>query len=247
LTLAFTPPAPPCILSFMDAIRRTLADNLAHVETRLAAACRRAGRSRADVTLVGVTKSVSAAVASELFALGVRDLGEGRPQELWHKAALLPDARWHLVGHLQRNKIDRTLPLAHRLHSFDSVRLLDALEAIIGDYPINVFLEVNCSGEAKKQGFAPEEVIGLAERLRTLSRVRVCGLMTMAAIADDPESSRPAFARLRTLRDRLREEVGDLHPLDELSMGMSGDFEVAVEEGATCVRVGTTLFAGLEP
>ena len=229
----------------MDAIRQTLADNLARVESRLAAACERAGRSRHEVTLVGVTKSVSASVASELFALGIRDLGEGRPQELWHKATILPDARWHLVGHLQRNKIERTLPLVHRLHSVDSLRLLDALEAAPGDKPIDVFLEVNCSGESNKQGFAPEEAAGLGERLRSLSRVRVCGLMTMAAVADDPEAARPAFARLRTLRDRMRDELGGLHPLDELSMGMSGDFEVAIEEGATCVRLGTVLFTGL--
>ena len=229
----------------MDAIRQTLADNLARVEARLAAACERAGRSRHEVTLVGVTKSVSTEVASELFALGIRDLGEGRPQELWHKATLLPDARWHLVGHLQRNKIERTLPLVHRLHSVDSVRLLDALEATPGERPIDVFLEVNCSGESAKQGFAPEDAAKLGEKLRSLTRVRVCGLMTMAAVADDPAAARPAFARLRTLRDRLRDELGGLHPLDELSMGMSGDFEVAVEEGATCVRIGTVLFEGL--
>jgi PLP dependent protein len=230
----------------MDAIRQTLADNLARVESRLTAACERAGRSRHDVTLIGVTKSVSAEVASALFALGVRDLGEGRPQELWHKAAALPPGvRWHLVGHLQRNKIERTLPLVHRLHSVDSVRLLDALEAAPGGRPIDVFLEVNCSGESAKQGFAPEEAAGLGEQLRSLTRVRVCGLMTMAAVADDPEAARPAFARLRNLRDRMRDELGGLHPLDELSMGMSGDFEVAVEEGATCVRIGTVLFEGL--
>ena len=229
----------------MDAIRHTLADNLARVESRLAAACERAGRSRSDITLVGVTKSVTPEIAAELFALGVRDLGEGRPQELWHKSALLPAARWHLVGHLQRNKIERTLPLVHRLHSVDSVRLLDALEAVAGERPIDVFLEVNCSGESAKQGFTPEDAAKLGDMLRSLSRVRVCGLMTMAAIADDPEAARPTFARLRNLRDQMRDELGGLHPLDELSMGMSGDFEVAVEEGATCVRVGTVLFEGL--
>ena len=232
----------------MDTIRHILADNLAHVESRLAAACRRAGRSRTDVTLVGVTKSVSAPIAAELFALGVRDLGEGRPQELWHKAALLPaDVRWHLVGHMQRNKIDRTLPLAHRLHSIDSVRLLDALEAMPGEEKIDVFLEVNCSGEANKQGFAAEEVLGLGDHLRTLSHVCVRGLMTMAAIADDPEACRPTFARLRELRNELRLMVGAAHPLNELSMGMSSDFEIAIEEGATCVRIGTILFTGLPP
>jgi pyridoxal phosphate enzyme (YggS family) len=231
-----------------DAVRAVLAANLAGVEDRLAAACRRAGRERAQVTMVAVTKTVSAGVARVLLELGVRDLGESRPQELWHKAERLPDTvRWHLIGHLQRNKIDRTLPLVEMIHSVDSLRLLSALDEA-GERrgrPVEVLLEVNCSGEASKHGFTPAEVPGLATTLRGVKGCRVLGLMTMAAPEDDPERCRPTFALLRRLGEELRREAGDLHPLTDLSMGMSNDFEVAVEEGATLVRLGTILFAGL--
>jgi pyridoxal phosphate enzyme (YggS family) len=229
---------------------QTLAARLAAVEERLRAACARAGRDRAAVTLVAVTKTVPAAVAALLPSLGVRDLGESRPQELWRKAATLPGARWHLVGHLQRNKVERTLPLVHAIHSIDSLRLLEAVEAgcaagLAGHRPLPVLLEVNASGEAAKHGFAPRDVPGLAPALAGLKHVRVDGLMGMAAYEDDPERCRPTFAALRGLRDHLKGLVGPAHPLDQLSMGMSNDFEVAVEEGATLVRLGTVLFEGL--
>jgi pyridoxal phosphate enzyme (YggS family) len=227
----------------LDLLRTRLAD----VEERLSAACARAGRRRADVTLVAVTKTVSVAVAALLPQLGVRDLGESRPQELWRKAAALPEVRWHLVGHLQRNKAERTLPLVCCIHSVDSVRLLQAIAAggtRIGRSP-EVLLEVNCSGEASKAGFAPADVPGLAPVLAALRHVRVAGLMTLAAPEEDPQRCRPAFRLLRELRARLQAEVGAAQPLTELSMGMSNDFEVAVEEGATLVRLGTVLFEGL--
>jgi pyridoxal phosphate enzyme (YggS family) len=218
------------------------------VEERLHAACCRAGRSRGDVTLVAVTKTASIEAVAEMVALGVRDLGESRPQELWRKAAVLPaSARWHLIGHLQRNKIERTLPLVCRIHSVDSLRLLRALEeeAERQGRTVDALLEVNASGEAAKHGFAPEEAAGLAPALRELKRVRVTGLMTMAAYEEDPQRCRPAFAALRELRDRLRIAVGEAPTLTDLSMGMTNDFEVAVEEGATLVRIGTALFDGL--
>jgi pyridoxal phosphate enzyme (YggS family) len=226
----------------------TIAARLAAVEERLRAACRRAGRPRGDVTLVAVTKTVPVEVAALLPGLGLLDLGENRPQELWRKAAALPPAvRWHLIGHLQRNKVERTLPLVYRIHSVDSLRLLQALEEEAGrrQTPIEVLLEVNASREASKHGFVPEEVPGLAPALAGLRHVRVGGLMTMAAYEEDPERCRPTFAALRGLRDRLRAELGPAHPLAHLSMGMSNDFEVAVEEGATLVRLGTVLFEGL--
>ena len=229
----------------MTSLHDILAGNLAHVEDRLRAACARAGRDRREVTLVAVTKTVPVEVAELLPGLGVSDLGENRPQELWRKAARLPAVRWHLIGHLQRNKIERTLPLVHRVHSVDSRRLMTALEQSQPAVPLGVFLEVNCSGEASKHGFSPDEVPGLAGELASLQHVRVMGLMTLAAPEEDPQRCRPAFARLRRLRDALRAEVGDRHPLNELSMGMSSDFEVAVEEGATSVRLGTVLFDGL--
>jgi pyridoxal phosphate enzyme (YggS family) len=225
-----------------------LRERLQAVEARLAAACARAGRRRDEVTLVAVTKTVSAEVAAALAELGVLDLGENRPQELWHKAAALPPGvRWHLVGHLQRNKIERTLPLVHLLHSVDSMRLLAALEAEAAkrDRTVPVLLEINASREASKHGFAPEELLGLIPDLQRLTRVRILGLMTMAAYADDPEQCRPTFAEVRRLRDVLRGGLQAPHLVEQLSMGMSNDFEVAVEEGATLVRLGTVLFEGL--
>jgi pyridoxal phosphate enzyme (YggS family) len=225
-----------------------LASRLQTVEERLRAACRRAGRDRAEVTLVAVTKTVPPEVAAELARLGVTDLGESRPQELWRKAAALPPTvRWHLVGHLQRNKIEKTLPLVTLIHSVDSLRLLAALEeeaARLGR-TVPALLEVNASGEASKHGFAPAEVPGLAAHLIGLRHLLVRGLMTMAAPLDDPQQCRPTFAALRGLRDRLRGELGPPHALEHLSMGMSNDFEVAVEEGATLVRLGSVLFEGL--
>src|SRR5262245_32762619 len=223
-----------------DDLRSTLHDRVSTVRSRIAAACARANRNPAGVTLVAVTKSVSARVAALLSGLGVADLGESRPQELWKKAAAVPQARWHLVGHLQRNKVDKTLPLVSLIHSVDSVRLLDAL----ADKPVSILLEVNCSREAVKGGFAPADLPGVADRIRSLTAVNVEGLMTMAAYDIAPEAARPAFAELRALREDLRAVTG--RHLPHLSMGMSNDFEVAVEEGATLVRIGTTIFQGLE-
>ena len=225
-----------------------LAERCQAVETRLEAACARVKRSRAEVTLVAVTKTVSADVAACLPGLGVHHLGESRPQELWRKAAALPsNVTWHLVGHLQRNKIERTLPLVKLIHSVDSVRLLQALEeeAAKLDRSVPVLLEVNASREPNKLGFAPEEVHQLIPTLAALRHVRVHGLMTMAAFADDPEQCRETFASVRRLRDELRPQLAPLHPFADLSMGMSNDFEVAIEEGATLVRLGTVLFEGL--
>jgi pyridoxal phosphate enzyme (YggS family) len=229
-------------------VQAVVADRLAAVEDRIRRACRRAGRDPSQVMMVAVTKNVTAEAAALLPGLGVFELGENRPQELWRKAAALPAAvRWHLIGHLQRNKIERTSPLVHLIHSVDSVRLLRALEeeAERRGAAVRALLEVNVSREAGKQGFAPEEVPGLAAELARLRRVRVEGLMGLAALEEDPERCRPTFVLLRQTRDRLQAAVGDAHRLDQLSMGMSNDFEQAVEEGATLVRLGTVLFEGL--
>ena len=157
----------------------------------------------------------------------------------------MPGARWHLIGHLQRNKLDRTVPLVTLIHSVDSARLLEALDAFGRNRgtPLPVLLEVNCSGEAAKGGFSPDELRALGDKLVSLAGVSVQGLMTMAAYFDDPQLCRPTFAELRMLRDQLQAATG--LQLPELSIGMSNDFEVAVEEGATLVRIGTTLFEGL--
>jgi hypothetical protein len=235
-----------------DELRAVLAERFGGVRSRMAAACARVQRDPNEVTLVAVTKTVSPRVAALLPELGVCDLGESRPQELWRKAETLRHLpiRWHLVGHLQRNKIDRTLTLAHMIHSVDSVRLFEALneKASQRDSPILALLEVNASREEQKHGFRAEELDAAWDaRLADAGRVEVVGLMCMAAYTDDPEAARPTFAELRRLRDDLRTRWSNAGArLAHLSMGMSGDFEVAIEEGATFVRIGTTIFAGLE-
>lgn len=232
----------------MNARQEALAQRLHTVRLRMKAACARAGRPTDSVTLVAVTKTVEPEVAADLLMLGVTDFGENRPQELWRKAAVVPTGRWHLIGHLQRNKVDRTLPLATLIHSVDSPRLLDAIEAeaVRQNRGVGVLLEVNCSGEDAKQGFEPDQVPGLVDKILGLKQVRVRGLMTMAALSEDPEKARPAFRRLGTVAETLRKALaGSPHTVDELSMGMSGDFEVAIEEGATLIRLGTTLVGDL--
>jgi pyridoxal phosphate enzyme (YggS family) len=231
-----------------DALREVLAARLQAVEGRIAAACARAERNRSEVTVVAVTKRISAEVARLLPELGIRDLGENRPQELWKKAAALPaEVRWHLIGHLQTNKIERTLPLTPLIHSVDGAQLLTALEEKSAGRttPVDVLIQVNASGEESKQGVFPEEVADLLPQIAGLKTVRIRGLMTIAAAEDDPERCRPTFAVLRMLRARLARELPPPHSFAELSMGMSNDFEIAIEEGATLVRLGTVLFEGL--
>ena len=232
--------------------RSPVAENLARVRDRVAAACARAGRSPDGVTIVGVTKYADLDAVRGLVAAGVRDLGEARPQQLVERAELLADLgppRWHLIGHLQRNKVRRVLGRCERVHSIDSVRLLEACDRIAEDEaldPPRVLLEVRLSpeisvgGEAAKDGFDPDGLRRAWPAIAALPHLRVTGLMTMAPHAADPQRSRPVFAALRDLRD----ELGGPARLPELSMGMSGDLEVAVEEGATWVRPGSALFGG---
>lgn len=222
--------------------------NLANVRERIAAAAARSGRPASAVRLVAVTKYVDAATTRAVFDAGCPDLGESRPQQLWEKAAALGDAavRWHLIGHLQRNKIRRTLPLLQLLHSGDRLSLVEELDrerALTTELPpLPVLLEVNVSGEEAKHGFAPAELPPLLDSLSRLNHLRIDGLMAMAGLDDDPATAQRHFAELRTLRDRLRGAWSGRFALDELSMGMSGDFEAAVSEGATIVRVGSALF-----
>jgi PLP dependent protein len=225
-----------------EELRNELSTRFEAVRQRMAAACDRVSRSLDSVELVAVSKTVSLRVIEQCHALGYMDFGENRPQALWPKADAMPQARWHFIGHLQRNKLDRTLPATHLLHSVDSLRLLEAVSdfGLKSCSPVPVLLEVNCSGEAQKGGFEPGEV----PDIRPYSGVLVQGLMTMAAQHDDPEQYRPAFAQLRQLNVNLEQSFG--FALPHLSMGMSNDFEVAIEEGATLVRIGSTLFTGLE-
>jgi PLP dependent protein len=214
------------------------------VETRIVAACQRAGRSRQEVTLVAVTKTVGNRVAGLLPGLGVADLGESRPQELWRKSQAIAGVRWHMIGHLQRNKVEETIPLCHLTHSIDSPRLFDEVVRMATKLQLRpkILLQVNASREEQKHGFDFEELPELVPLVQK-SPVEVIGLMAMAAYSDDPESARPAFRELREARDTLRQSLPDV---TQLSMGMSGDYEVAIEEGATHIRIGSTLFDGLD-
>ena len=220
--------------------------NLDEVRERIAGAAARSGRDAGQVILVGVVKTVPPAIIGQALGLGLTDLGENRVQEAdAHVAALgRAAARWHLIGHLQRNKVARAVALFDRVHALDSVELAEALSrrAVEAGRRMPVLVEVNVSGEASKFGVAPEALMGLLERAAGLPGLTLEGLMTVGAKVARAEEARPAFARLRGLRDRAGPALG--RALPELSMGMSSDFEVAVEEGATLVRVGTALFGG---
>jgi hypothetical protein len=218
------------------------------VRQRIAEAARASGRAANTVRLVAVTKQVGPDVARGLVELGVTELGESRPQELWRKHELVPGpVCWHLVGPLQRNKARRTLPLASMIHSVDSLPLLRKLDELAAELDLrpDVLLEVNVSGEAAKHGLRPDELPAVLEAAGQLS-LHVLGLMTMAPYDPDPERARPTFRGLRELGERLARATPDNCPLRELSMGMSGDFEVAIAEGATIVRIGSALFEGIE-
>lgn len=223
-----------------------LVRNLEQIRRRIADAARTSGRTADSVTLVAVTKYVDAAMARTLADAGCHDLGESRPQELWRKAEALVDCpvRWHLIGHLQRNKIAHTLPRVSLIHSVDSLRLAEAIEAEAAGLarPVPVLLEVNISGESAKHGFAPDELAPLGPRLEPLAHVEIRGLMCMASRDSEPDQARREFEQLRLLRDRLRTLWPGHIDLNELSMGMSGDFEAAIAEGATLVRIGSSLF-----
>lgn len=221
----------------------TAADRLAQIQARLAAAAAKAGRKAEDITLVAVSKTQPAEAVRGVYDAGQMIFGENRVQELLAKAPLLPAAaRWHLIGHLQSNKIRKVLPVAELIHGVDSLELardIDRIAADLGLFP-RVLLETNVSGEGTKFGFKPEVLREQIGPLLALPRVQVEGLMTIAPLAEDPEAVRPFFAALRHLRDELAAATGT--PLPALSMGMSGDFEIAIEEGATMVRVGSAIF-----
>ena len=221
----------------------TIAERLTSVRTKIAAACARAGRSPDDVEVIGVTKTFGPDVVREAWEAGLRLLGENRVQEAAAKIPLCSAGpEWHLIGHLQRNKVRPALELFGTIHAVDSLRLLEQIERVAeedGHRP-QVLFEGNVSGEASKFGFQPADVPAAIEHTLQGGAATLVGLMTMAPFAPDPETARPVFARLRECRDRwaLAFGVG----LPHLSMGMSNDFEVAVEEGATWIRLGSVLF-----
>ncbi len=215
--------------------------NLERVRERIAAACARAGRAPEDVTLICVTKGRTPAEVEAAFAAGARDFGENRVQEARAKLQLLGEARrarWHLVGHLQRNKVRAALECFAILHGVDSARLLTAI-AQRAEHPVELFVQVNISGEPTKFGCRPEETPQLVEFARQHPNLEPLGLMTIAPQGAEPRVIRACFAGLRELAERLG--------LRHLSMGMSDDFELAIEEGATHVRIGRAIFEGVQP
>jgi pyridoxal phosphate enzyme (YggS family) len=226
----------------MSTLHTQLEANLRDVRDRIGIACQKAGRSPEEVTLVAVTKYAQIEWIQGLIDLGVQDFGENRPQQLVERQIRWPGVRWHLIGHLQRNKAKVVVGPATLIHSVDSLRLAQRL-AELAVVPLSVLCEVNVSGEASKEGFAPDELRAVWKELVALPQVTIRGLMTMAPLSENAEDARPVFAGLRQLREHLQSLAG--RQLPELSMGMSGDFEVAIEEGATLVRVGSRLFEGL--
>jgi len=233
--------------------RDRIGENLAAVRDRIEAACRQAGRPAASVRLVAVTKYVSADLSRLVLEAGCPDLAESRPQAIWEKAAALegcPAVRWHLVGHLQRNKIRRTLPLLAMLHTLDSLRLLEAIAAAAdsaaGRPPCDTLVEVNLTSDPGRSGVAIEDAAAVVLAAAAAPGIRLRGLMGMAGHPDAAGAdARRDFARLRRLRDELAARLPDPTMLAELSMGMSGDFEEAILEGATIIRVGSALVEGL--
>ncbi|MCH2182784.1 MAG: YggS family pyridoxal phosphate-dependent enzyme [Mariniblastus sp.] len=223
-----------------------LQENLASVRQRVEQAAVKSGRQACDVRLIGVTKYIDAQATRQLVQAGCHCLGESRPQVLWEKGEKLQDldVEWHMIGPLQRNKIRKTLLFTHYLHSCDSLKLLHAIDAVAAETQrqVKCLLQVNISGEAAKQGFRPEEVAPALPVIREMRSVQLVGLMGMGSLAGDLDTRRHEFRQLRQLLEACQGSVGDNLQLTELSMGMSSDFEVAIEEGATMVRVGSVLF-----
>lgn len=249
----------------LEALRR----NVGQVREQIRAACMRAGRRAAEVHLLAVTKYVDSGTIRALLDLGLRDLGENRVQQLIGRAETLgadlsspwdqsstpagcaarPAPRWHLIGHLQRNKIRAACAATRTVHSADSTRLLESLQAHAAQLnaTLDVFLEINVAGESSKSGAPQAEAAGLVESAARHPNLRLRGWMTMAPYSDNPENSRPVFAALRELRDRFVKNGAAPPECSGLSMGMSGDFVVAIEEGATWVRIGSALYQGVSP
>lgn len=222
-----------------------IAENIRSVEQRIQAACARAGRSRDEVTLICVTKTMPVTDLQEAYDEGQRNFGENRVQEITEKYPLLPDdIRWHMIGHLQRNKVKFLMDRVVMIHSVDSASLARTIskEAVKAGRTMDILLEVNAAGEESKFGLSYEEVLPLVREIAPLPGLHICGLMTVAPYTDDPETNREFFKKLRDLSVDIDRQSIDNVSMHTLSMGMTGDFEVAIEEGATHIRVGTAIF-----
>lgn len=222
-----------------------LKDQLQEVEKRIQAACDRAGRKREEVTLIAVSKTKPVETLQEAYDLGVRIFGENKVQELTAKYEALPkDIHWHMIGHLQTNKVKYIIDKAELIHSVDSLKLAETIEkeAAKHDLIADILVEVNVAEEESKFGMKMEEVIPFVEKVSAFPHVRVRGLMTIAPFVEDPEENRSIFADLHKLYIDIKKKNHDNDTMSVLSMGMTNDYEVAIEEGATMVRVGTGIF-----
>ena len=220
-------------------------ENLKEVEEKIQKACLRSGRDPKEVTLIAVSKTKPVSMIEEVYTEGIRDFGENKPQELKEKYDLMPkDINWHMMGHLQRNKIKYVVDRACMIHSIDSIRLAQAVEeeAAKREKVIPVLLEINIAREESKFGFLEEEVYDALEIISKLPHLRIEGLMTIAPFVENAEENRVHFKNLRKLSVDIKQKNIDNVNMCNLSMGMTGDYEIAIEEGATFVRVGTGIF-----
>jgi PLP dependent protein len=223
-------------------------ENLALVRKRIEKAAKRSGRSPSDICLISVTKAATVRQTQEAVSSGALDIGENRVKDALLKYNTLGNAakglRWHMIGHLQTNKVARCLEIFDVIHSLEDLGLareINRQAGIIGRQ-VDCFVEINVSGEASKHGISPGEARNFIRQTADLPNINIIGLMTMAPISQDPESSRQYFKQLRILRDSLRQDMVDGLGIKELSMGMTQDFEIAIEEGATFIRIGTAIF-----
>lgn len=222
-----------------------LIDNFKEVEAKIQNACARAGRDRDEVTLIAVSKTKPVEMLKEAYDFGTRIFGENKVQEITDKYDALPkDIHWHMIGHLQRNKVKYIIDKVELIHSVDSIRLAEAIEKEAQKKGIvaNILVEVNVAKEESKFGLMPEDVEAFIDKVVAFPHIHVCGLMTIAPFVDDPEENRVHFQRLRKLSVDIEKKKSDNVSMSVLSMGMTNDYEIAIEEGATMVRVGTGLF-----
>ena len=222
-----------------------ICENLKEVEAKIEAACKRAGRDRSEVTLIAVSKTKPVEMLEEAYGTGIREFGENKVQEMMDKYEVMPkDIHWHMIGHLQRNKVKYLMGKAALIHSVDSLRLAEEISAqsVKHEVTTDILIEVNIAGEETKFGTDREEAIALVEAAAKLPNIHICGLMTIAPFVENPEDNRKYFQKIRQLSVDIKEKNIDNVDMRILSMGMTGDYEVAIEEGATMVRVGTGIF-----
>ena len=222
-----------------------LKENLNEVEKKIEAACQRAGRDRSEVTLIAVSKTKPVTDLEEIYDAGVREFGENKVQELCGKIEEMPkDIKWHMIGHLQRNKVKYIIDKVSLIHSVDSFRLAEEIniQAKKKGIVVPILIEVNIADEESKFGVSKEDVVELVKQVSTLDSVHIMGLMTIAPYVVDSEENRPYFRKIKDLSVDIMNEKIDNVCMDIISMGMTGDYEVAIEEGATMVRVGTGIF-----